>query len=176
MPGGGQPPYGTPLGPQPPTYRVWLRIAGACAVLFNLILGLPSAFAASRYSKKAAELWASGDAQAAGSASRKARGWLITSFVFDAFGLILLIVLVTNGFGSQQDYNNPSAVAASIKTQLQQRLSDKSGQYYEPGVSVTSVVCTPSGTNTDSCLITLSNGQTGTTTATILDNGTGYST
>jgi hypothetical protein len=45
-----------------------------------------------------------------------------------------------------------------------------------PGVTVTSVVCTPSGKSTDQCAITLSNGQTSTTTAVILGNGTGFRT
>ena len=177
MPGYGQPGYGyAPPGSAPPNYKVWLRIAGACAVLFNIILGLPSAIAASRYSKKAGEAWASGDVQGAASASKKAKGWLITSLVFDALGLLLFILLIPQTFGSHSNYNNPSTVAASIKTQLQQRLSDKSGQYYDPGVTVTSVACTPSGSSTDHCVIMLSNGQTLTTTAVILDNGTGYRT
>ena len=67
-------------------------------------------------------------------------------------------------------------VAASIKTQIQQRLSDPSSQYYEKGVTVTSVVCTPSGTNTDSCVDKFSNGQTTSETAVISGNGSSYTT
>jgi hypothetical protein len=107
------------------------------------------------------------------------RVWLIASTVLGAIGLVGIIVfavLIGHTSSSQPDYNSPSVVAASIKTQVQQRLSDKSGQYYEPGVTVTSVVCTPSGNSTDHCVITLSNGVTGTATAVILGNGTGFRT
>jgi hypothetical protein len=47
----------------------------------------------------------------------------------------------TSGAGSSSSFNNPAAVAASIKTQLQKRISDPQSQYYLAGVSVTSVVC-----------------------------------
>jgi hypothetical protein len=107
------------------------------------------------------------------------RVWLIASTVLGAVGLagiIVCTVLLVHPSSSQPDYNNPLVVAASIKTQVQQRLSDQSGQYYDPGVTVTSVVCTPSGTSTDHCAITLSNGQTGATTAVILANGRSFRT
>jgi len=177
MPADGQPGYGmpgyAPPGPPPPTYLAWRIIASICGLLFNLILGLPAALIGGRYGNKAAELWASGDEQAAASASRKARGWLITATVLDAIGLLLVIVLLTQALSPQPDFNNPSVVAASIKSQLQQLLN---GQSYEPGVTVTSVVCTPSGTSTDHCLATLSSGQTFATTAVILENGKGFRT
>jgi len=107
------------------------------------------------------------------------RVWLIGSAALGAIGLIGIIVctmLIMHPSSSQPNYNNPSVVAASIKTQVQQRLSDQSGQYYEPGVTVTSVVCTPSGTSTDRCVTTLSNGVTFTNTAVILGNGAGFRT
>jgi len=85
-------------------------------------------------------------------------------------------LLIVHTSPSQPNYNNPSVVAASIKTQVQQRLSDQSGQYYEPGVIVTSVVCTPSGTSTDHCVTTLSNGASFSATAVILANGAGFRT
>ncbi len=179
-PGYGQPGYGTPgyapPGPPPRTYRAWGLIAAICGLLFNLILGLPSALIGGRYGKKVTELWASGDVQAAVSASRKARTWLIASTVLDVIGLILVVALITQASSSQSNFNNPSVVAASIKTQIQQRLSNPSGQYYQPGVTVTSVVCTPSGTSTDHCVDTFSNGQTATETAVISGNGTSYTT
>jgi hypothetical protein len=112
--------------------------------------------------------------QAAVSASRKARAWLIASTVMDALGIVLLAVIITQA--SSPNFNDPSVVAASIKTQVQQRLSDKSGPDYAPGVTVASVVCTPAGTNTDRCVIKLSTGDTATKTATISGNGTSYST
>jgi hypothetical protein len=106
------------------------------------------------------------------------RVWLIAAVlgVAGLTGIIVCTALLGHTSGPSPDYNNPSVVAASIKTQVQQRLSDQSGQYYEPGVTVTSVICTPSGTATDHCAITLSNGVTAATTAVILDNGTGFRT
>lgn len=111
--------------------------------------------------------------QAAVRASRRARAWLIASFVLDTMGIILAVVVF---HGANSSFNNPSVVAASIKTQLQQQLSDRSGSYYDPGVTVTSVVCTRAGANTDHCVIRLSTGETDTVTATISGNGTRYST
>jgi hypothetical protein len=175
QPGNGRPGYSQP-GPPPPTYLVWQIIASVCGVLFNVILGLPAARIGRRYSSKAAELWASGDQQEAFSASRKARGWLIAATVLDAIGLLLCIVIILQTFGPHPDYSKPSVVAASIKSQLQQRLGDESSQYYDPFVTVTSVVCTRSGASTDHCVVTLSTGQTAATTAVILDNGKGFRT
>jgi hypothetical protein len=109
----------------------------------------------------------------------RSRVWLIGSAVVGAIGLIGIVVctlLIVHTSSSRPNYNNPSVVAASLKTLVQQRLSDQSGQYFEPGVTVTSVVCTPSGTSTDHCLTTLSNGVTFTNTAVILGNGTGFRT
>lgn len=169
----GQPGYGQP-GSTPPTYRAWGIIAVICGVLFNTILGFPTALVGRRYGRKVPLLWASGDMQAAVRASRKARAWLIASGVFDVLGIIALVVIITQT--SSSNFNNPSVVAASIKTQVQQKLSDSSGPDYDPGVTVTSVVCTPSGTSTDHCVMRLSTGETDTTTATISGNGTGYTT
>jgi hypothetical protein len=91
----GQPEYASPGAP-PPTYRAWGTAATICGVLFNLILGLPTALIARRYSKKVTGLWASGDVQGAISASRKARAWLIASIVLDVIGLILSVVVVAH--------------------------------------------------------------------------------
>lgn len=167
----GQPGYGQ-LGSPPPTYRAWGIIAVVCGVLFNLILGVPAAAIGRRYSAQVSGLWASGDVQGAVRASRKARGWLIASSVLSALGVILLVVVITQT--SNANFNDPSVVANSIKTQIQQRLSDKSSPDYVPGATVTSVVCTPSGTNTDRCVIKFSDGSSATQTATISGNGTGF--
>ena len=113
--------------------------------------------------------------QAAAISSRKARNWLIASTVLDVLGLVLFIVIISQS-SSTSNFNNPSVVAASIKTQIQQRLSDPTSQYYAKGVTVTSVVCTPSGTNTDSCVNKFSNGQTSSETAVISNNGQNYTT
>lgn len=109
----------------------------------------------------------------------RSRVWLVASTMVGAIGLIGIVVctaLLARTSNPQPNYNNPSAVAASIKTQVQHRLSDQSGQYFEPGVTVTSVVCTPSGTSTDQCVTTLSNGVSFTNTAVILGNGSGFRT
>src|SRR5271170_427938 len=89
------PPYpgqAGPAGPPPSTYRAWGIIAAVCGVLFNIILGLPTALIGSRQGKKVTELWASGNVQGAIIASRKARTWLIASTVLDVIGLILFVV------------------------------------------------------------------------------------
>jgi hypothetical protein len=171
----GQPGYAPPAAP-PSTYRGWGIAASICGVLFNLILGFPTALIGRRYGKKVTELWARGDVQAAFSASRKARAWLIASTVLSGLGVILTVVVVAAASTSRGDFNHPAAVAASIKTQLQQRISTSSSQYYEPGVTVTSVVCRSSGTHTDRCADTFSDGQTGSETAVISGNGASYST
>jgi hypothetical protein len=156
-------------------YRAWWIAAIICGVLFNVILGVPAAVIGRRHSKEVSQLWASGDVQAAVRASQKARAWLVASSVFDVLGIIL-VALVIIAHTSGPNFDSPSAVAASIKTETQQRLSDSSGPYYDPRVTVTSVVCTSSGINTDRCVVRLSNGQDWTKTATISGYGTGYST
>src|SRR5215469_18230120 len=158
-PGYGMPGYGDPFGKPPPTYLVWARIAAAGGVLFNLILGLPSALIAANYGRKVKQHWASGDQQAALAASRQARIWAIVSTVLDLLGVVLLIVIVTQSASTKSNFNNPAVVAASIKAQLQKRISDPSSQFYSPGLKVTSVVCTPIGANTDRCVDHFSNGQ-----------------
>ena len=169
----GQSGYGQP-GSAPPAYRGLGIIALVCGALFNVILGVPAALIGRRYGREVSRLWASGDVQAAVGASRKARTWLVASGVVDVLGIILLVVISTQT--SSSNFNNPSVVAASLKTQIQQRLSDSSGSDYDPGVTVTSVVCTTSGTNTDRCVVRVSTGETETTTATISGNGTSYTT
>jgi Interferon-induced transmembrane protein len=175
-----QPGYATPghaqTGPPPRTYRAWGITAAICGVLFSQILGLPAALIGGRYGKKVAGLRAGGEVQKAISASRKARAWLIASTVLDVIGLVLFVVLITQTSNSQPNFSNPSVVAASIRTQIQQRISNPSSQYYEPGVTVTSVVCTPSGSNADHCVDAFSNGQTVAETAVISGNGTSYTT
>ena len=168
-----QPGYAQP-GSMPPTYRAWGIIAVICGLLFNTILGGAAAFLGRRYSDSVPPLWESGNRDAAVVASRKARAWLIASGVLDVLGIILIIVIFTHKPSS--NFNNPSVVAASIKTVLQQRFSDSSGPYYVPGVTVTSVVCTPSGTDTDHCVIKFSTGDVVTKTATISGHGTRWTT
>jgi hypothetical protein len=168
-----QPGYAQP-GSMPPTYRAWGIIAVICGLLFNTILGGTAAFLGRRYSDSVLPLWANGDLHAAVMASRKARAWLIASGVLDVLGIIVAIVIFTHT--SSSNYNNPAAVAASLKTLVQQRISDSSGPDYLPGVTVTSVVCTPSGTNTDHCVIRVSTGDVITKTATISGHGTSYTT
>jgi hypothetical protein len=97
----GQPPGREQPGP-PPTYRGWETTAVICGVLFNIILGLPTALIGRRYGKRATELWARGDAPGAISAARKARAWLIASIGLDVIGLGLSIVFVLHAPGSHR--------------------------------------------------------------------------
>jgi Interferon-induced transmembrane protein len=167
-----QPGYGEP-GSMPPTYRSWQTIAFVCGFLFNAILGLPAASLSRWYSGRVPPLWANGNVLAAVQMSRRARAWLIVSFVLDVLGIILLVVAFQ---GPRSNFNNPSDVAASLKTLVQQRLSDSSSPYYAPGVTVTSVVCTRAGTKTDHCVLKYSDGKTEAETATISGNGSRYIT
>jgi hypothetical protein len=175
-PGSGMPGYGTPpFGQPPPTHLIWARIAAVGGVLFNLILGLPSALIAMRHARLVRVHWEAGNQPAAVSESRKARTWTIVAVAFDALGIVLLVILI-GASGSASNFNNPAVVATYIKTDLQKRISDPSSQYYVPGLKVTSVVCKSVGTNTDHCVDYFSNGQTASETAVISDNGQRYET
>jgi hypothetical protein len=179
QPGYGPPMYGMP-GPQPPTYGAWGVTATVGGVLFSLLVGLPTAIVGLTYSSKVSRLWNSGDVQGAAHASRKARAWLTASTVFDLLGLILVAFLVFRMSSSatfvQSTSVAPAPASASAVAVLpppveikmiQQQISDPNSPYYEPGVTVTSVTCTPSGPNTDYCVATLSDGQTATQTVVI---------
>jgi hypothetical protein len=99
----GHPPGAGALpGVPPPTYRAWETTAVICGVLFNIILGLPTALIGRRYGKRVTELWARGDAPGAISASRKARAWLIASILLDVIGLVLSVVFVLHAPGSHR--------------------------------------------------------------------------
>jgi hypothetical protein len=172
-PGYGAVAYGKP----PPTYLVWARIAAGGGVLFNLILGLPTALIAMQHGRKVRTRWEAGNQQAAITASHKARTWVIVSTVLDVLGVVILLVIIGAGVASSKsDFSNPAVVASSIKIQLQKRISDPTSQYYVAGLKVTSVVCTHAGTNTDHCLDVFSNGQTASETAVISANGASYIT
>jgi hypothetical protein len=159
-----------PVGQRPPTYLIWARIAAVGGVLFSLILGLPSALIAQNHGRQVRVQWEAGNQQAALTASRKARTWSIVATVLDALGIVLIIVVVSSS-GSTSNYNTPSVVAASIKTDLQKHLTNPSSQYYVPGLKVDSVVCKSVATNTDHCVDYFSNGETASETALISDNG-----
>jgi len=175
-PGYAMPGYGVaPPGAPPPTHLIWARIAATGGVLFSLILGFPAALVALHHARKVRPNWETGNQQAALVESRKARTWSIVSTVLDALGLIVVILLVA-GTASTSNFNTPSVVAASIKTQLQKRISDPSSQYYQPGLKVTSVVCTRAGAHADRCVDYFSNGQTVSETAVISANGDSYET
>lgn len=163
--------YGKP----PPTYMVWASIAAGGGVLFNLILGFPFGMIAVRHARKVRQLWESGDQQGAVASSRKARTWAILSTVFDVLGIVLAIVLISQS-SAKSNFGNPAVVARSIKTELQQRISDPSSQYYIPGLKVTSVKCTSAGSNTDHCVDFFSNGKTASETAVISADGNSYHT
>jgi Interferon-induced transmembrane protein len=105
-PGGGYgvPPgyggYGQPYGRPPSTYRGWAIACVVCGVLFSLIIGLPCGIVALSSSGRARRAWQRGDMQAAAKAARRARTWAIVSTIFDALGLILVIVLFSHGGAS----------------------------------------------------------------------------
>jgi hypothetical protein len=175
-PGYAMPGYGAgPQGQPPPTHLIWARIAAGGGVLFNLIFGLPAALVAMSHARKVRPLWESGNQPAAVSESRKARTWAIVSTVLDALGVIVVIVVVASS-ATASNFSNPTVVAASIKAQLQKRISDPSSQFYEPGLKVTSVVCKAEGNNTDRCVDYFSNGQTASEVAVISSNGASYLT
>lgn len=176
FPGYGMPGYGAgPYGKPPPTHLIWASIAVGGGVLFNLILGFPFGLVALRNARKVRPLWDAGDQQGAVSTSRKARTWAILSTVFDVLGIVLAIVIFSLA-AVNSNFNNPSVVAASIKTQLQKRLSDPSSPYYTPGLKVTSVKCTAIGAHTDSCVDYFSNGRSASETAVISADGASYRT
>ena len=87
-------------GAPPPTYQAWVTTALVCGVLFNIVLGLPTAVIGRRYSRRVTGLWARGDVPGAISASRRARAWLIASIALDVIGLVLSIVFVLHAPGS----------------------------------------------------------------------------
>ena len=175
---GGQLTAGAPgqFGSPPPAYVGWATVAMVCGVLFSTIFGAPAGFVARRYGRQVRRQWDAGDQQAAIKTSRIARNWAVASTALDVIGLILLVLVIVGGSSSQSDFHNPSAVATSLKTLIQKRLSDPSSQYYAPGVTVTSLICTAAGTNTDTCTEEYSNGQSGSETAVISANGQSFVT
>jgi len=91
--GYGQAPYGKP----PSAYRAWAITCIVCGVLFSLIIGLPCALVSLSYSRRVQSAWQVGDMQRATKASKRARTWAIVATIFDALGLILVIVLFSHG-------------------------------------------------------------------------------
>jgi hypothetical protein len=175
-PGSGIPGYGVPqYGKPPPTHLIWARLAAVGGVLFNLILGLPTAIVAMRHGRKVRELWEAGDQWGAVKASKKARNWAIASTALDGLGVIFLVVVIATSY-TAATFNNPATVAASIKTQLQKRISDPKSPYYTPGLKVTSVVCRSTGSHTDTCVDHFSNGKTYSEIAVISADGSSYQT
>jgi hypothetical protein len=87
--------YGTPpqFG-QPPSYLPWAVTAAIGGVLFSLILGLPSAIVATRYSRKVKTAWSTGDQQGAITASKRALTWCIVATALDVVGLILVLFVL----------------------------------------------------------------------------------
>src|SRR5579864_5078015 len=131
MPAYPQPGYGPPMyppsGPQPPTYGGWAVSAIVGGVLFSLLIGLPTAIVGLNYGSKVKRAWAAGDVQGAASASRKARGWLTASTIFELLGVILVIFLFTHVSSSGVNFSTRSvapvpasiqAVPASVQAQV----------------------------------------------------------
>jgi hypothetical protein len=117
QPGYGQPMYPAP-GPQPPTYGAWAVTAIIGGVLFSLLIGLPTAIVGLNYGSKVNKAWAAGDVQGAASASRKARGWLTASTIFEALGVILVIFLFTHMSSSGVSFNTRSVAPVPASVQV----------------------------------------------------------
>jgi interferon-induced transmembrane protein len=121
MPAYPQPGYGAPMypppGPQPPTYGAWAVSAIIGGVLFSLLIGLPTAIVGLNYGSKVRKAWTAGDMQGAASASRKARGWLTASTIFELLGVILVIFLFTHMSSSGVSFSTRSVspVPASVQ-------------------------------------------------------------
>lgn len=88
--------YGTPAPQfgQPASYLPWAVTAAIGGVLFSLILGLPSAIVATRYSRKVKTAWAMGDQQGAMTASKRALTWCVVATALDVLGLILVFFVL----------------------------------------------------------------------------------
>lgn len=89
--------YGAPAGAKPPSYRGLSITTAILGVFLSLIFGLPTGIVSAVYGRKVDTAWAAGDAAGAASASRRARGWLIASAIFDAIGLIVVIIVIAHG-------------------------------------------------------------------------------
>ncbi|HTX28977.1 MAG TPA: CD225/dispanin family protein [Streptosporangiaceae bacterium] len=113
-PGYGAPMYAPP-GSQPPAYTGWAISALIGGVLFSLLVGLPAAITGQVYGSKVSRLWASGDVQGAHRASRRARGWLTASTVFDLLGLVLVaFIIVTHVSSAGVSFTHTSVAPASV--------------------------------------------------------------
>jgi hypothetical protein len=112
----------------PSRYQGWGVTALVGGVMFSLVIGLPTAIVGMTYGSKVSRLWNMGDLQGAASASRKARGWLTASTVFDLFGIILLAFLVfanvsgsPTGFNKNQTSVPVTATATAVPASVQAR-------------------------------------------------------
>jgi hypothetical protein len=117
-----QPGYGGPMyppqGPKPPSYGAWAVSAIVGGVLFSLLVGLPTAIVGYNYGSKSSKAWAAGDVQGAAAASRKARGWLTASTIFEALGVILVIFLFTHMSSSAVSFSTPSVAPVPASVQV----------------------------------------------------------
>jgi hypothetical protein len=122
MPAYPQPGYGPPMypppGPQPPTYGPWAVSAIIGGVLFSLLIGLPTAIVGLNYGSKVKRAWAAGDMQSAATASRKARGWLTASTIFELLGVILVIFLFTHMSSSGVSFSTRSVAPVPASVQV----------------------------------------------------------
>jgi Interferon-induced transmembrane protein len=122
MPAYPQPGYGPPMypppGPQPPTYGPWAVSAIIGGVLFSLLIGLPTAIVGLNYGSKVKRAWAAGDMQGAATASRKARGWLTASTIFELLGVILVIFLFTHMSSSGVSFSTRSVAPVPASVQV----------------------------------------------------------
>jgi len=64
-----------------------------------------------------------------------------------------------------QGYRDPAILEHALKSMLAKRLGNPSGQYYEPGLKVKSVLCVDTSKTAATCLYKLSGGQAGSRSA-----------
>ena len=126
------PPAYAPPGPPPPTYGGWAVTALIGGVLFSLLVGLPAAIAGLTYGSKSTKLWAIGDWHGAAIASRKARGWLTASTIFDLLGVILLVFLFTR-VSSTVHFTSPAVAPAPAAVQVVPASVQSQQPYLSPG-------------------------------------------
>jgi hypothetical protein len=82
-----------------------------------------------------------------------------------------------NASPSPTNYDNPQVLAAAIEKILRQRLRDKSGSYYLPGVHPAGTTCVPHGAGRDFCVTSLSGDHPNiSATAIIAPDGNGFIT
>jgi hypothetical protein len=80
-------------------------------------------------------------------------------------------VTATPVAAAPQGYHDAGTLGSALKGILAKRLANPSGQYYDPGVTVKSVLCVETSKTAATCLWKLSGGQAGTDSVAISPDG-----